>query len=97
MLTYRLEFSERARKALESVRKPEDRQAIDGVLAQLEINPKDLKFWTSRQDSNGMHIFAGPNDYWKITFGILEGSRTVYVHSIGPRPSFAFDPRRRED
>ena len=51
---YRLEFSERASKALDAVRKPEDRRAIDGALAQLEINPRDLKFWTSKQDSNGM-------------------------------------------
>jgi hypothetical protein len=97
MPLYSLEFSERANKALESVRKPEDRRAIDGALAQLEINPKDLKFWTSKRDSDGMHIFVGPGNYWKVTFGILEGPRIVYIHSIGPRPSYAFDPRSRED
>ena len=94
---YRLEFSERASKALELVRKPEDRRAIDGALAQLEINPRDLKFWTSKHDSNGMYIYAGPNDYWIISFGILEGARVVYIHAIGQRPSYGFDPRRREE
>ena len=94
---YRLEFSERASKALDAVRKPEDRRAIDGALAQLEINPRDLKFWTSKHDSNGMYIYAGLHDFWIISFGILEGARVVYIHAIGQRPSYGFDPRRRED
>ena len=94
---YTLELSGRASKFLDSVRRPQDRQTIDGALAQLEMNPKDLKYWTSKRDSNGMHIFAGPKKDWKITFEILEGPRIVYVHSIKPRPSFAFDPRSDED
>jgi hypothetical protein len=97
MPLYRLELSDRASKVLDSVRKPGDRKAIDGALAQLEINPKDLKFWTSKHDSNGMHIFTGPKDDWKITFGIIEGARIVYVHSIKPRPSLAFVPGSKED
>jgi hypothetical protein len=90
-------MTERARAALNSIRKPEDRQAVDGALAQLEINPKDLKFWTSRQDPSGLYIYAGKHDYWMISFGILEEARVVYVHAIKPRPSYGFDPRRRED
>jgi hypothetical protein len=44
-----------------------------------------------------MYIYAGKNDYWMISFGILEEARIVYVHAIKPRPSYGFDPRRRED
>jgi hypothetical protein len=97
MALYRIEMTARARKALAAIQKPQDRQAIDGALAQLEMNPKDLKFWTSRQDEDGMYIYAGKHDYWMISFGILYDARVVYIHAIKPRPSFGFDPRRKED
>lgn len=97
MPLYRLELTERAKTALDSIRKPEDRRAVDGALAELEINPRDLKFWTSKRDPSGMHIYAGKKDYWMISFGILEEARVVYVHAIRPRPSYGFDPRSRED
>jgi ABC-type amino acid transport substrate-binding protein len=90
-------LSERARTALDAVQKLEDRGTIDGALAQLEINPKDLKFWTSKHDPSGMYIYAGKDDCWVISFGILDEARVVYVHAIKPRPSYGFDPRRRDD
>lgn len=89
---YRLEFTSRARSALAEL-PDEAARVVGGALAQLEMNPRDLRFWTSGQDDEALHIFAGNRDEWKITYTVAEGAGIVFVHSIRKRRTLAFDPR----
>jgi hypothetical protein len=74
MSLYKLELTERAQTAGDSISKPEERRAVDGALAQSEINPKDLEIWTRKRDPSGMCICARKNDDWMIS--IPDAGRT---------------------